>query len=213
MQGLAPGILTSGGRQYATWSTTNKSSNITIPAGFGNLNFQTSASATGTKLGNGIATIGKTTDKWYWEITINSASSVGNTLCGVSDSYYSISQLQVGGFTNSIAYRQNNGTLTYCFLKNGVSSGAGCTVDIVAGDVIGFWLNLSSSINPLLRIDINGTQVGTTQSLAIGRTWYPACGANGVSGNGGTANFGASTFIYYTASGAEAAGYNPGIYI
>jgi len=201
------GIIDSaGGRQYATWSTTNKNSNIALSNN--NLTFKTSTLAIGTKLGNGITTIGKSSGKWYWEITVDSASSSGNTLCGLSDRYFSATQFQVGAFVNSIAYRQNAGSLNQCFLKNSsyTGTGTGCTTDIAATNVLGFALDVDP-VSPTLKFYINGSQVGPTQNLPVGRTWYPACGANGIVGNGGTANFGASTFAY-----TVPAGYNPGIY-
>lgn len=210
MQGLAPGILTSGGRQYATWSPTNKASSIVLPAGFGNLKFETITPA--VLGGTCISSIGMSTGKWYWEITVNTASSLGNTMVGIADSFKTSGVSNVlGGYTNSIAYRQNNGSLTYCFLRNNAPAGTGCSTDIAAGNVIGCALDMNLRT---FMFFIEGVQTGPTQSLPAGGTvYYAACGSNGVAGNGGTANFGASTFVYYTASGAEAAGYNPGIYI
>lgn len=200
------GIIDSaGGRQYATWSSTNKNSNIALSNN--NLTFKTSTLAIGTKLGNGITTIGKSSGKWYWEITVDSASSSGNTLCGLSDSFNS-ANVQVGAFTNSIAYRQNAGSLNQCFLKNSsyTGTGTGCITDLSAGMTLGFALDVDP-ISPTLKFYINGTQVGPTQNLAVGRTWYPACGANGIVGDGGTANFGGSAFVY-----AVPVGYNQGVY-
>jgi len=200
MQGLAPGILTSGGRQYATWSTTNKSSNITLSSS--NLKF----TGSGTTGGTCISSFGQSTGKWYWEITINSLPSLvaAGEMIGIATSFSNSAVL--GNYANSAGYRRNAGSLTTTFLRNfGAGSafvGTSCP-DLAVGNVVGLALDL---VGLTLKVYITGSQVGSTLSIPAG-TWYAACGSDGSSG-AATANFGNSAFSY-----TPPTGFNSGFYI
>lgn len=201
MSQFSIGILDQTGRTYATWSPVNKSSDIVLPAGYGNLKFQSRNGGTGT----GLSTIG-ITGTAYWEIKVDqSLSPTGAaplTFAGIGTSFNA--SARVGTYSNSISYRANAGLLTYCFLKNGAASGSGCGTDFVTNDILGFAIDVP---NLTFKFFINNVQIGTTQTLPVGGTWYAVCSADGTLNDGGTANFGASAFTY-----PVPAGYNPGIY-
>ena len=214
------GIIDSaGGRTYATWSPVNKASSIILPAGYGNLKFQTISPAQAG--GTCISTIGMSTGKWYWEITVNAISSTSAVMCGIADSYKTTNALNtIGVYANSIGYRPNTGSYTFCFFKNGIRQGANgtCPNDILTNDVLSFALDMGSRT---FTFYINGVQAGLTQTLpglpAGGTTYYAVCGSDGVANNGGTANFGQNAWstnltVTSTRNALFAAGYNRGIY-
>ena len=215
------GIIDSaGGRTYATWSTVNKATSVILPAGYDNLKFQTISPAQAG--GTCISTIGMNVDKWYWEITVNAISGTSAVMCGIADSYKTTNPVStIGAYANSIGYRPNAGTYTFCFFKNGIRQGANgtCPNDIVTGNVLSFALDMNSRT---FTFYINGVQAGLVQILpAAGTTYYAVCGSDGVANNGGTANFGQNAWvtdpsrpaIANTRNALFAAGYNKGIYI
>jgi hypothetical protein len=205
MPNFIQGILTAGGRTYATWSTVNKSSDIVLPAGYGNLKFQSRNGGTGT----GISTIG-ITDTAYWEIrvdkTLTPTGAAPLTFAGVGTAFNN--SARVGAYSNSISYRANAGVgttfLPYGFLRNALASGPASPTKFIAGDILGFAIDVP---NLTFKFFINNVQQSTTQTLPVGGTWYAVCSADGTLNDGGTANFGASPFIY-----AVPAGYTAGIY-
>lgn len=195
---------------YATWSTTNKSSNLTISNG--NLTFK---GITGNN-GIGIANMGKSSGKWYWEITVDSASASGNEFAGVTNIVpVSGNTSRLGLVANSIAYRQNSGGTSYCYLVfvggSFTTQGTGCTTDIVKNDVLSFALDMDN-----LRFTeyLNGNIINTFVAGLPAGTWYPACQSDGQSGQG-TANFGQNSWSGTTAtlrSTLSSSGYNIGLY-
>jgi hypothetical protein len=195
---------------YATWSTTNKSSNITLTNG--NLTFTGIAGNNGI----GIANTGKSSGKWYWEITVDSASALGNEFAGVTNVVpVSGNTSRLGLVANSIAYRQNSGGTSYCYLVwvggSFTTQGTGCTTDIVKNDVLSFALDMDN-----LRFTeyLNGNIINTFVAGLPAGTWYPACQSDGLRGSG-TANFGQNAWSGATASlraTLSSSGYTIGLY-
>lgn len=201
-------LIDGAGITYATWSPTNKSSNITLSNG--NLTFTGIAGNTGI----GIATVGKSSGKWYWEITVDSASAVGLEYAGVTNVVpVSGNTSRLGVVTNSIAYRGN--ASSYCYLKNVTGSfatqGTGCNTDVVKNMVLSFALDMD---NLKFTEYLNGTQIDVAVTGLPAGTWYPACQSDGQR-NSGTANFGQNSWSGTTAtlrSTLAGLGYTIGIY-
>lgn len=191
MPNFIQGILTAANDKYATWSTTNKSSNITL------LNSLTFRGGIGGSLGKGtgIATIGKSSGKWYWEVTINtpSSSALGGLVGACSwipssaNTINAWEGLQGAGIIN-------NGTVPCLGLWISTPSptvNGGCITTLVTNDVISVALDMDAKT---LKFYKNGVQHGITITGLTG-TWYPACMSQGtVTTSGGTANFGQNTW-------------------
>jgi hypothetical protein len=211
MSQFSIGILNQTGRQYATWSPTNKSSRVSLSLD------KLTATGNTTQGGTAITTIGVTSGKSYWEIFINYTSvnppGAAVEAFGIANLYNNTAVL--GAYPNSAGYRRNQGASTQTFLRN-FGSGSGFvgtdTPDYATGETIGFKLDLDSVSPTISMVKRNtGTGIveplGSTLILPSGQTWYPAFGSDGSSGSV-IANFGNSAFAY-----SVPAGYNPGIYI
>lgn len=215
------GIIDSAeGKQYATWSTTNKSSNITI-SGTSNLTNLVFRGSTNGNLGTGIATIGKSSGKWYWEVTINNPNTTaslgglvgacnwvptsGNTL-----NVWNIAQGM--GFGNVVPIRYG---LIYN-LTGTIVRTAAATLPLENNDVVSFALDLESPVKNI-KMYRKGVQIGSTLNGITG-TWYPACMSQATEvTRGGTANFGQNPWstdstVTSTRNALFAAGYNQGVY-
>jgi hypothetical protein len=203
-------LIDGAGIAYATWSTTNKSSNITLSNG--NLTYK---GITGN-YGIGISTVGKSSGKWYWEITVDSASASGNEFLGVTNVVPTSGNLsRLGVITNSVTYRGNSGGVTYCYVKNltgaPVTQGTGCTADLVKNDVVSIALDMDAL---QVTIYINGSAVSSAVTGLNAGTWYAGCQSDGLSGQG-TANFGQNSWSSVTAtlrSTLSSSGYTIGLY-
>lgn len=173
---------------YTNWNPSDKASNCTLSGG--NL----SASFTTTSSGLVRSAIGKSSGKWYWEVTLTagfggvgittSAAGVGTNLSSGAASY---------SYFNNVAQKFNNGT--------GVAYG-GTAYAAVA--VIGVMLNMTDG-------EISFIKGGTNQGVAytgLSGTFFAAVGLAGISApNSWTANFGASAF-----SNSVPSGFNAGLY-
>jgi hypothetical protein len=196
-------------RSFAVWSSTNKSSNVTLTNG--NLTFTGIAGNNGI----GIATVGKSSGKWYWEITVDSAAAGGNEFAGVTNVVpVSGNTSRLGLVANSIAYRQNSGGTSYCYLVwvggSFTTQGTGCTTDIVKNDVLSFALDMDALSFTMY---LNGNIINTAVAGLPAGTWYPACQSDGLRGSG-TANFGQNSWSGTTASlrsTLSGLGYNIGL--
>lgn len=130
------------------------------------------------------ATAGKTTGKWYWEVTIN---SINNIMIGIAT------------FNNTFDSGSGfcSGPKGYAYYNNGkkyigpVGSAYGATY--TTGDVIGFALDL---VNGTLTCYKNNSSQGILVS-ALSGTYYAAI----MCGLASTVNFGASAFVYTPPSG------------
>lgn len=208
------------GRQYATWSTINKSSNITI-SGTSNLTNLVFRSGTNGNLGTGIATIGKDSGKWYWEVTINNPNTT-NVLGGLvgacnwipsSGNVLNTWQIAQGmGFANAVPVRWG---LKFN-LTGIIQNTAPATLPLENNEVVSFALDLDSLVKNI-KMYRNGLQIGPNVTGITG-TWYPACMSQGSEiTRGGTANFGQNPWstnatVTSTRNALFAAGYNQGVY-
>lgn len=201
-------LMGGGSITYPTWSATNKSSNIVLSNG--NLTYRGTAGQTGI----GIATVGKSSGKWYWEVTIDSASASSLEIAGVTTVVPTSGNIsRLGVVSTSIAYRGN--ASSYCYLKNVTGSfttqGSGCNTDFTAGTVLSCALDMD---NLTFTMYIDGTQINVAVTGLGAGTWYPACQSDGSAGRG-TANFGQNSWSGTTSTirGTLAgAGYTIGIY-
>ena len=170
---------------YATWNPSDKGSNVALSGG----------DLTITTSGNGKvrSTIGKTSGKWYWEVTTVSVSSYySNGLANAT----SVLTLQPGNDVNSSGYSSAGGQV-FC-LTVSVATGATYT----AGDVMGMAMDADAHTMAWYKNNV----LQFTSTLAQTPT-----GALFASSGGGTAvataNFGATPLVY-----APPAGFNAGLY-
>jgi len=166
-------------RSYATWNPADKGANVTLSNG----NLTTTNTTTASIVRS---TIGKSSGKWYWEVTVN--STYGHA--GIANATESLNTY-VGSDANGWAYNSLNGLL----YTNGTTSGTNATWSTV-GDVIGFALDLDAGT---LKFYKNGTLQPSYFSGIPGGTYYAAIGTNSAGTN--TANFGATPFAYPAPTG------------
>ena len=200
MSGLVQGILSFNGRVYATLNPSDKGTNGTLSSG--------SLVYTGTVGQQGIcrSTISKSTDKWYWEITLtNSTSQIPKIGIAQGTGVNLNSSLGAG---NSYGYRGSPWCVTG---MSGTQNGAGLCSSQVNGQVIGVALNL---IDNRLRFYVEGSSIATLITLTPGSTWFAAVGIDGGS-SVVTCNFGQNSWSPLTA-GVRATllseGFNMGLY-
>lgn len=175
---------------YATWDPLKKGAAVTLSGG--NL---TAAMAVGNAT-IVLATIGKSTGKWFWEIRIVSGAAWG--AAGIANTSAVVNN-NIGSTINSWAYvkfvsssfKVNNG--------GGTSYGSNYAV----GDVLGVALDMTAGTIIFYK---NGVSQGIAFSGLTG-TIYPASGSYANNGYTYTANFGASAFAF-----SVPVGYNPGVY-
>jgi hypothetical protein len=172
---------------YATWSTTDKSSAITIS------NANLTATATSTTKNLGRANKSESSGKWYWEITVNNANaalSVGFTTSASATNIILGSDAYGWGWNGAAILHNNANVLT--------------VPSYATGDVLGIALDLGAGSVTFYK---NGSSVGTVSSIS--GTLFPAWSRSGTSSSTGqvTANFGASAFTYSVPSG-----FNSGVY-
>lgn len=177
---------TQGPRVYATLNPADKNTNVILTNG--NLTYQNSTTGQiGVR-----ATIGKTTGKWSWEVTVGGTQE--NDL-GIATSSYSLSTW-LGNDANGAGYDQSDGKI----YVSGTGSAFGATY--TNGDVLRFELDADAKT---LHIFKNNTSQGTYTYSFTGAI-YPASGGFALNANG-TFNFGATAFV-----NAPTSGYNVGVY-
>ena len=172
---------------YATWNPSDKDVGVTLSNG--NL---TATNSTANKSVR--ATIGKSSGKWYWEVT-NTASAendigIGNTAMLLS--------AYPGNDANGVCYDSLDGKV----YKNNAPVSIGGQV-YTASDIIGIALDVDAGTVKFYKN--NALQYTYTYSIA--GAIYPATGGFAL-GAACTANFGASAFTY-----TPPAGYNTGVYV
>jgi SPRY domain len=183
------------GPAYATFNPTYMGS-CTLSGG--NLVYNADASAQIALATVGSSTTGKSTGKWYWEITIT--GSAGNaTSVGVHSGLSPTSFAgQLGNSSNGYAYYSTSGGW---WATGSLSFNAcGSAYWSVLSNVIGVALDAGGN---QVSIYLNGS-LQCTQSIS-GGNYFP--GVSSVGGEQLTANFGASAFAYTVPSG-----YNAGYY-
>lgn len=175
---------------YATLNPADKGSGETLSNG----NLTATKSVTGWGTGLVRATIGKSSGKWYWEVTLTN-DPFKHFLAGISLGTLAGSYLGIDA--NGWGWYSNEGSVVHSAVHtafNGANFGTGTTLgfalDMTTGTLYGY---------------LNGTLVGTIASGLSG-TIYPAIDQYD-SGMAGTVNFGATPFKY-----SVPAGYNAGVY-
>ncbi len=173
------------------WSPSDKSAGMVLSNG--------NRTTDGSDGGVVRATVGKSSGKWYWEITPQAGPERD---VGIANSTHTLATY-CGGTANSWAYYGGDGNK----YTNGGGAGYGATFG--AGDVIMFALDMD---NGKVWFGKNGTwqasgnpAAGTNAAFTgLTGTIYPCIGGgdNGVA----IANFGASAFTYTLPSGFSAIG-------
>lgn len=181
---------------YATWNPSDKGGGVSLSNG----NLTVSIATTPSDGGSVRSTIGKSTGKWYWEVTVGGSSprslpGVASISAPVGSSNIYVSSAEGYGFYTYNASRYNNG--------GAASYGSVCS----PGDVIGVALNLDVA-QPTLEFYRNGTTMGVAFSGLVGGTFYAAEGNYTLNQTLSTTNFGATPFVYSVPSG-----FNAGLYV
>jgi hypothetical protein len=194
--GRASGATTRGGGKmlatkslpvYATWNPSDKGSNITLSGG----NLTATVGAGG---GMVRSTIGKSSGKWYWEVTRNSGGP--DCVIGIANSSASLTSY-LGVDANGRGYIGSTGN------KITNASAAAFGASYAATDVIGVALDMDTGQITLYK---NNTSQGVAYTGLSG-TFFAAFGTTNT-GDKVTANFGASALTYSPPSGFNAGLYN-----
>lgn len=182
-------MMAGGGRDYATLSPTDKHASIAVSG-------NTATVASNSSWVSGRATLGKSTGKWFYEVTITTSPSQ-DVAMGVSSGSFGLSSY-IGTSADSWGkfprhnLKINNST--------NVSYGSG-----VQGDVIGVAFDMAAGTLEFYR---NGVSEGQAYSNLTG-TLFPAYSLETSSTTARLDfNFGATAFAYSVPSG-----FNPGVYI
>lgn len=176
---------------YATLNPSDKSANITLSGG--------DLTATGNGLWYSVrATQGKSSGKWYWEITCTTVGGSGMFAGGIMNSSAVLTNYP-GANVNGRGYHAASGNI----FNNGDTGVPGITY--TSGAVIGVALDMD---NGECKFYKNNTQSGSTLTGLTG-TWYPALSPGDFPSQGSilTVNFGASALTYTPPSG-----FNSGVY-
>lgn len=176
-------LLSATKRVYSTWNPSSKSTGVTLSNA--NLSFAFSSSYNLCR-----ATAGRSSGKWYWEITVGAnQSDLTLGVCNASEST-TAGNTWVGVSSNSWGWANFNGFL---YTNNTAVTNVGT---FSPGDVLGFALNMDAGTITFYK---NGASVGSFSGLT--GTIYPACGNFTATTGSGTANFGASAFAYTPPTG------------
>lgn len=170
---------------YTTWNPADKGTNISLSNG----NLSISTTSTG---GMVRSVIGKSSGKWYWEVTKTGGSDMA---VGIAKSTANLSSY-LGSDANGYSYVGSNGNK----LNNATSTAYGSTYGNSV--VIGVAMDLDNGTLTFYR---NGVSQGTAFSGLSG-TFYAAEGTTN-NGDASTANFGATAFSF-----SPPAGFNAGLY-
>ncbi len=180
-------------RTYATWNPSDKSAGVTLSGG--NLTAAVSITPGAVR-----STIGKSSGKWYWEMTVGSVDGAGNPLLsgiGLSTADINSSNPYPGSDANGYGYYGANGQ------KYNNGSGAAYGATYTTNDVIGFALDMGAGTITFYK---NGVSQGTAFTSLSG-TFFALVGGTYGASVSGTYNFGATTFAQSVPSG-----FNPGLY-
>lgn len=198
------------GITYPTWNPATKANAITFSNG--NLTFK---GTNGIQTGYSTATVGKSSGKWYWEITINSiVGSIGSSrnVAGVSNTVPALNNntSEIGVLTGTAGMRGNAFNTAVWYNFGSFQNLGSWTTDWAVGSVLSYALDMDGLT---LQIYLDGNYINTSIPLPLG-TFYPACGSDG-QGLQGTANFGQNSWSATTAtlrSTLSSSGYTIGIY-
>ncbi len=174
----------------ATWSVTGVPAGIIVASDL--------LAVQGTSMGATRGAIGKTSDKWYWEITLLAEAATAAPLIGVGTKSLSLANpFTAVPPTWSWYLNPNPGNAKVCGDWQGGSQLA------TAGDVVGVALDATAHSVTFYK---NGSLVFTCSNVTAAEAVYPVFGAGGGS-NRIKANFGQSNFQF-----AVPAGYNAGLW-
>jgi hypothetical protein len=172
---------------YATWNAVNKSANTTLSNG--NLNATSAVADWRAVLG----TIGMTSGKWYWELTITGASY---HLHGIAKQGANLDAF-IGTDANGWGYYGSSGTY-----NNSNYINTGSFASYTTGDVIGVAFDAD---NGSLYFYKNGTVQNSGSAAYTGLTsgpYFPA--VSHFNSTNSDANFGQRAFAYTAPSGFKA---------
>jgi hypothetical protein len=171
--------------QYATWDPAKKGSNIALSNG--NLTASNGSAGNGTVL----STIGVSSGKPFWELTVTNATDT--TWLGIATVLANTANT-LGSDVYGWGYR--GGASSAGLTNNNSTSAYGG--HYVTGDKVGVGLDMD---NGTLAFWLNGVYQGIAATGLTG-TWYAAVSKNGVFNF--TANFGPSGFTYPVPAGYTA---------
>jgi hypothetical protein len=166
---------------YAVLNSLSKGTNISLT------NANLTASYGSAAWTSAFGTMGVSTGKWYWEITLTSAGTdVG---VGISTNPAGSANSYIGSDINSWGYYGSNGNKW----NNNSQTAYGATY--ANGDVIGVALDLDAGTLVFYK---NNTSQGTAFSSLASNTYFPALSVNNSSF---AANFGQRPFTYTPPTG------------
>lgn len=200
----AGSILPTGSNVFATWNPADSDAHIALSNGNltanGSLNFYSAR-----------ATQGKSSGKWYWELTQTGSNS--DWMGGIADSAFLLSNY-LGTTTESWGYYPHGGGYIYKDWSGTTAvSGVSFTTTTVNGTTLMFALDLDNHALYLGKDGVwsNGGDPAAGAALTgaviygITGTIFPAVTV--YSSNSATANFGATPFKY-----SVPAGYHAGVF-
>lgn len=172
-----------------TWNPSDKNANITLSGG--NLTATDGANDGGYYAVRG--TVGKSSGKWYWEVTVGSgvAASASQVQIGAAKATHSLATF-IGAEAGGWSYSNTGGKSA----EGSFNTGWGAT--FTSSDVIGVAMDMDSG---KITVYKNGTSIGDI-ATGISGTVYPAVSLSG--GRAVTVNFGATSFAHTIPSGFAA---------
>ncbi|MCF7843740.1 beta-propeller fold lactonase family protein, partial [Candidatus Gracilibacteria bacterium] len=178
---------------YATWNPADKGSGVTLSNG--NLTWTSPANYLNA---SARATIGKSSGKWYWEFRADSGTSRYHMI-GIADA---IADINTGlGGTDPTAW-------TY-YAQEGRTFHVGRDLywdTWTNGDIIGIAMDMDADIVYWYKNNVlQGSYTGITGTM------YPLVENAWTQSSVGTANFGATAFVYPVPSGYNAGVYSGGV--
>lgn len=182
---------------YATWNPSDKNANITLSGS------DLTATAANTSWKSARATIGNSSGKWYWEITVD-VSSDNRTTHGVGSLSATLND-----WVGSDDYGWGYAGITGYKYHSDIGVVYGST--FAAGSVIGVALDLDDgkiwwAKNGVWQASGNPATGANPAYTGLSGTCYPMCTCYAINSKI-TANFGASAFSY-----SVPAGFNSGFY-
>jgi len=192
---------------YATWDPAAKPSTITLSNG--NLTWKGNGSTAGVCHATVGIAVGSPI-KRYFEYTIVAVGATNQYQFGftLGNTFYATQTVLVNTSNayQSVGYRSNTWCAGYNYGAGVVTSGAnisstsGTCGTMVNGAVFGFACDFTGATGTV-SIYKNNTLAVTVSGIPTG-TWYPTCVThNGENTYNGTANFGATAFVYTPPSG------------
>jgi len=176
--------------QYTGWNPNDKGTAVTLSNG--------NLTATISNVGIVRSVIGKSSGKWYYEITmtnaVNSAPGIADSLAGLDT--------RPGFDAHMYAYQLTYNGTDGAKIFNSSASVFG--LEFLAGDILGVKLDATAGTVEFLK---NNSSQGTMTLTGLTPPYYAMDGCKNVVGSVATANFGTTAFAY-----AVPSGYNAGLY-